>query len=82
MRSIMTLRLFTINAQDFVALLNAPVHPGLIVLRESGLSRHEQWEWLRLSSTVKTSSDEEFLLNKSIEITAVGQFKIREIPEP
>jgi predicted nuclease of predicted toxin-antitoxin system len=27
------------NAQDFIELLNVPVHPGLIVLRESGLSR-------------------------------------------
>lgn len=37
----------TTNARDFIELLDAPVHPGLIVLRESGLSRHEQWERLR-----------------------------------
>lgn len=36
----------TTNARDFIELLEAPVHPGLIVLRESGLSRQEQWEWL------------------------------------
>ena len=73
----------TTNAQDFIALLNVPVHPGLIVLRESGLSRQEQWEWLRpVVEHVKNSGDEDFLLNKLIEITGVGQFKIREIPGP
>jgi len=52
-------------------------------LRESGLSRQEQWEWLRpVVEHVKTSGDEDFLLNKLIEITGVGQFKIREVPEP
>ena len=35
----------TTNARDFIELLDVPVHPGLIVLRESGLSRQEQWEW-------------------------------------
>jgi len=37
----------TANAQDFIELLDMPVHPGLIVLRESGLSRQEQWERVR-----------------------------------
>jgi len=31
---------------------------------------------------VKKSGDENFLLNKLIEVTGVGQFKIRVIPEP
>jgi hypothetical protein len=31
---------------------------------------------------VKKSGDEDFLLNKLIEITGVRQFTIREIPEP
>jgi predicted nuclease of predicted toxin-antitoxin system len=34
----------TTNAKDFLALLDVEVHPGLIVLRESGLSREEQWD--------------------------------------
>ena len=73
----------TTNARDFIELLDAPVHPGLIVLRESGLSRQEQWEWLiSVVEYVKRSGDEDFLLNKLIEITGVGQFKIRGIPEP
>jgi predicted nuclease of predicted toxin-antitoxin system len=31
----------TVNARDFIELLHVAVHPGLIVLRESGLSRGE-----------------------------------------
>jgi predicted nuclease of predicted toxin-antitoxin system len=34
----------TTNARDFIDLLDASLHPGLIVFRESGLSRQEQWE--------------------------------------
>ena len=73
----------TTNARDFIELLDAPVHPGLIVLRESGLSRQEQWERLApVIEHVKKSADEDFLLNKFIEIRGVGQFRITEIPEP
>lgn len=73
----------TTNARDFIELLDTAVHPGLIVLRKSGLSRQEQWEWLRpVVEHVKNSADEDFLLNKLIEITGVKQFKVREIPEP
>jgi hypothetical protein len=71
------------NARDFIDLLDVPVHPGLIVLRESGLSRQEQWERLiPVVEQVKKSGDEDLLLNKLIEITGVRQFTIREIPEP
>lgn len=73
----------TTNARDFIELLDTPIHPGLIVLREGGLSRQEQWEWLRpVVEHVKNSADEDFLLNKLIEITGLKQFKVREIPEP
>ena len=34
----------TTNARDFIELLDVDVHPGLIVLRESGLSRDETVE--------------------------------------
>ncbi|HXW92463.1 MAG TPA: DUF5615 family PIN-like protein [Terriglobales bacterium] len=72
----------TTNAQDFIALLDVPVHPGLIVFRESGLSRQEQWERLRPDVEHVKKSGEDFLLNKLIEIARVGEFKIRQIPEP
>jgi predicted nuclease of predicted toxin-antitoxin system len=71
----------TTNAQDFIELLNVPVHPGLIVLRESGVSRQEPWERVRpVIEYVKKSDDEDFLLNKLIEIAGVGRFEIRDIP--
>ncbi|MGZ4815142.1 MAG: DUF5615 family PIN-like protein, partial [Terriglobales bacterium] len=34
----------TTNARDFIPFLDVEVHPGLIVLRESGLTRQEQWD--------------------------------------
>ena len=71
----------TINAQDLIALLNVPVHPGLIVLRESGLSRQEQWERLRPVVEYVKKSGDDVLLNKLIE-TRVRRFKVRKIPEP
>ena len=73
----------TTNARDFVELLDIDVHPGLIVLRESGLSRKEQWSRLRpVIEYVKNSGDQDFLLNKLIEIAGVGQFQVRDIPQP
>src|SRR5258708_27666156 len=73
----------TTNARDFIDLLDVDVHPGLIVLRESGLTREEQWE--RLEPVVKhaiASGDPDFLVNKLIEIRGVGRFEIYEIPKP
>ena len=73
----------TTNARDFIELLDAPVHPGLIVLRENGLSRQEQGERpIPVVDHVKKSGDEDVLMNKLIEIMGVRQFTIREIPEP
>jgi predicted nuclease of predicted toxin-antitoxin system len=71
----------TTNARDFIELLDVDVHPGLIVLRESGLSRNEQWGRLRpVIEHVKDSGNEDFLLNKLIEITGLGRFEARDIP--
>ncbi len=71
----------TTNARDFIDLLDVDVHPGLIVLRESGLSRNEQWDRLRpVIEHVKDSGNEDFLLNKLIEITGLGRFEARDIP--
>jgi len=59
------------------------VHPGLIVLRESGLSRDEQWTRVQpVVEYVKNSGDKDFLLNKLIEISGGGRFETREIPSP
>jgi predicted nuclease of predicted toxin-antitoxin system len=73
----------TTNARDFIHLLNVEVHPGLIVLREGGLTRDEQWEWLKpVVKHVMESGDQDFLVNKLIEIKGVGRFDIYEIPKP
>jgi predicted nuclease of predicted toxin-antitoxin system len=71
----------TTNAKDFLALLNVEIHPGLIVLRESGLSRQEQWDRIEpvLQYLLKLN-DADFMLNKLIEIEAPGRFSVREIP--
>ena len=72
----------TTNARDFIPLLDVEVHPGLIVLRESGLTRDEQWERIKsVIKHVKSSEDRDFLLNKLIEVAGVGRFEIREIPK-
>ena len=53
----------------------------MCVLRESGLSRNEQWDRLRpVIEHVKDSGNEDFLLNKLIEITGLGRFEARDIP--
>ena len=73
----------TTNARDFIPLLDVEVHPGLIVLRESGLTREEQWARLEpVIQHVEESEDPDFLVNKLIEITGVRRFELREIPEP
>lgn len=70
----------TANARDFLALPGGEVHPGLIVLRENGLSREEQWRRLQPVVDFLNSEASDFLLNKIIEIRGVGEFEVREIP--
>ena len=60
----------TTNARDFIKLLNIEIHPGLIVLREGGLTREEQWDRLApVIEHIKASGDDDFVLNKLIEIS-------------
>ncbi len=71
----------TSNARDFIELLDVEIHPGLIILRESGLSRTEQWA--RLEPVVRhvlEKPDQDYLVNKVIEIEGVKKFSVREIP--
>ena len=59
------------------------VHPGLIVLRESGLSRQEQWE--RIEPVLRyllERNDPNFMLNKVIEVEAPDRFSTRGLPPP
>ena len=71
----------TANARDFIELLEVAVHPGLIVLREGGLSRQEQWERIKpVIDYVQDPGDQDFLLDKLVEVTGVEQFQARDIP--
>ena len=73
----------TTNAQDYIELLDVDLHPGVIVLREAGLSRREQWE--RLDPVLRYLlgvDDPDFMVNRLIEIRGIGEFEIREVPPP
>jgi predicted nuclease of predicted toxin-antitoxin system len=71
----------TVNARDFIPLLDVEVHPGLIVLRESGLTRDEQWDRIKpVLERLKDSEDPNFLVNKLVEVSGIRHFEIREIP--
>jgi len=71
----------TTNARDFIPLLDVEVHPGLIVLRESGLTREEQWARLvPVIQRMEESEDRNFLVNKLIEVSGIRRFEMREIP--
>lgn len=75
------LTVITTNAKDFLPLLDVEVHPGLIVVRESGLSRNEQWERIEpVLLHLLPLNDPDYMLNKLIEIEATNRFSIREIP--
>lgn len=71
----------TTNAKDFLALLDVEVHPGLIVIRESGLSREEQWARIQpVLLHLLALDDPNWMLNRVIEIETPKRFSIREIP--
>lgn len=71
----------TTNARDFIGLLNVELHPGMIIIRESALTRDEQWSRLEpvIQHTLQ-SGDPDFLVNKLVEITGVTKFHIRDMP--
>jgi predicted nuclease of predicted toxin-antitoxin system len=74
------LAVVTMNARDFLRLAtDVPLHPGLIVLRESGLTRDEQWARLApiIDHLVATN---EPLVNRVIEVWGIGRFDLRDLP--
>jgi predicted nuclease of predicted toxin-antitoxin system len=76
------LTVVTTNARDFVELLNVELHPGLIVLREGGLSRQAQWDRLRPAlEHLLSTGDPDYMINRVIEVWGVGQFDVRSVPE-
>jgi len=70
----------TANARHFLLLAEIDIHPGLIVLRESGLTRDEQWARIEpVVRFVASAGNRDFLFNKIIEVAAPGEFLVREI---
>lgn len=74
------LAVVTCNVRDFVVLLNVELHPGLVVLREGGMSHQEQRERLEPVVRYLSSIDDpaSFLVNKVIEVIGPGSFHIRD----
>ena len=70
----------TSNSGDFLTLARGvELHPGLVVVRESGLSREEQWA--RLEPIIAFLADTRAsLINHVIEVYGPGDFEIRELP--
>ena len=51
------------------------------MLRDSGLTRDEQWDRIKpVVQHVRSSGEQDFLLNKLIEINGVGRFEVRKLP--
>jgi len=74
------LTVVTTNARDFIELLDVELHPGLIVIREAGLSRIEQWSRLQpVLHHVLATADPNFMINRVIEVCGVGHFDVREV---
>lgn len=73
----------TINAADFLTLAaDCELHPGVIVLRVSGLTAEEQWEHLEpvirlLTSDPATEAD---MVNQAIEVLGRGKFRRYGLP--
>ncbi len=75
----------TTNAQDFLALAELGMHPGLIVIRDSGLTRDQQWD--RLTYVLeylgtRPESPEMYVVNRVIEMIGPSNLIDREIPPP
>lgn len=72
----------TTNARDFLELLDVELHPGLIVLRESGLSRAEQWE--RLVTTIDhilgQPDPAAYMVNRVVEVVSAEELRVYEVP--
>lgn len=70
----------TTNARDFLTLAaGVELHPGLIVLRRSGLTRDEQWRQLVpiIDHLLVTGDD---LVNQVIEVWDVNDFEQYPLP--
>lgn len=73
----------TINAGDFLVLARGvELHPGLIVLRRSGLSAEGQWRFLEPAIRFGLSEEDagRSLVNRVIEVAGPGSLEIHDMP--
>lgn len=73
----------TINAADFLTLAaDVELHPGLIVLRQSGLTADEQWAHLEpvIDAIMRGPDDPPTLINEVVEITGTARFRRYALP--
>jgi len=73
----------TANFGDFLRLATGyELHPGIIALREAGLSRAEQWQ--RLSQAIEwvRSSRAGGLINQVLEVCSPSVMQLHDIPPP
>jgi predicted nuclease of predicted toxin-antitoxin system len=73
----------TTNARDFLVLAELDLHPGLIVIRESGLTRDEQWERLAFALDylgTKPESPGMYGMSHVIEVVGHDDILDREVP--
>jgi predicted nuclease of predicted toxin-antitoxin system len=73
----------TINARDFLNLAaGSQVHPGVIILRESGLTPDEQWTRLEPAATIVREEENQGrdLINRVIEVFSPDHRAIRDLP--
>ena len=73
----------TTNVADFLDLADdAELHPGLILLRESGLNRQQQWDRLEPAVRfVQAQQGADYLLNKVIDILSPGELRVLLVPK-
>ena len=70
----------TANVRDFLTLADLDIHAGLIVLLEGELNHIEQFERIEpVIRLVETSTDQDFSLNKAVEVSGPGLFRLLEI---
>lgn len=70
----------TNNAADYITLASGiDLHPGLIVIREGGLTRDQQWQWLEpvVDHLLRAG---ETLINGIVEVWGIGHFETRDLP--
>lgn len=63
-------------------LLDAELHPGLVTMLESGLSREEQWSRLELAldRILKAVDPAAYMINRVVEVISARELRVREIP--